>query len=347
MLLTRARQQWLPLALAVALAALVMLVLSSGDATVGAAVSALGRGAFGSWYQFSSGTLVRATPLMFTGLAVAIAFRAGVFNIGAEGQFLMGAAAAAALSGVLHPQVGVLTPWLAILAGGLAGALWASIADGLRRRFAVPEVIATILLNFVALYLVGYLVRGPLQEPTHVYPQTKTLEAIARLPHLGTTSRLHWGFPLGAGLAVAIAFWLRRTASGFRLRLVGANPQAARVTGRVDAARVTSAAFLASGALAGMGGAVEVNGVTFALYENISPGYGYTAIAVALLAGLDPLWVILTAIGFGALESGATAMQRDAGVPSVIAAIVEASIILIAIAWSSRSRGDAVSERGT
>ncbi|MDB4907049.1 MAG: putative transporter permease protein [Gemmatimonadetes bacterium] len=342
-----ARHVWLPTALALCLAGTIAAVLSSGNASPGFALAALARGAAGSWHAFTSGTLVRATPLLFTGLGVAVAFRAGVFNIGAEGQFLTGAAAAAAASAALSSHAGALTPWLAIVAGALAGAAWASVADALRRRFEVPEVISTILLNFVAIYLVGYLVRGPLQEPTHIYPQTRTLELLARLPRMSSGTRLHWGFPLGVAIAIALAFWLSRTASGFRLRLVGANPHAARVTGRVNVGRVTTLAFLASGALAGAGGAVEVNGVTFALYENISPGYGYTAIAVALLAGLDPRWVIATAVGFGALEAGASAMQRDAGVPSVIAGIVEASIILIAIAWSARSRGDASLERGT
>jgi ABC-type uncharacterized transport system permease subunit len=188
------------------------------------------------------------------------------------------------------------------------------------------------MLNFVALHLVGYLVRGPLQEPLRIYPQTDTLPDVARLPRLLAGTRLHWG--LIAAVAIAVLLWwiMRSTAIGFRLRATGANPYAAWSAGLIDVRRVSTAAFLVSGALAGLAGTVEVTGVTFALYENVSPGYGYTAIAVALLARLDPLAVIGTGFFFGALEAGATAMQRDAGVPAAFVSVVEASIILGVIA---------------
>jgi simple sugar transport system permease protein len=296
------------------------------------ALRALFEGAFGSWYAFGSGTLVRATPLMLTGLAVAIAFRAGVFNIGAEGQFIVGAAAATTAALSLHALPAVVLLPMLLIAGSISGAAWAWIAAVLRTRFHVLEVISTIMLNFIATYLLSYLVRGPLQEPTHIYPQTTSLADAARLPRLGVETRLHAGF-LIAIAACGGAWWmLRSTASGFRLRVAGENPRAAHSAGLIDVAGTTTRAFLASGALAGLAGAIEVSGVTFALYENISPGYGFTAIAVALLAQLNPLGVILTGIAFGALETGATAMQRDAGVPSVVVSVVEASIILILVA---------------
>jgi simple sugar transport system permease protein len=188
------------------------------------------------------------------------------------------------------------------------------------------------MLNFVALYLVSYLVRGPLQEPTHVYPQTPPIPGAAHLPRFGDVTRLHAGFAVAIA-ACAIAWWaIRFTAGGFRLRAVGANPHGARTAGQIDVARTTTIAFLASGAIAGLAGAIEVGGVTYALYENISPGYGFTAIAVALLARLNAMAVILTGILFGALEAGATAMQRDAGVPSVVVSIVEAALILLLVA---------------
>src|SRR5262249_3394027 len=157
---------------------------------IGDALRALFSGAFGSWYAFGSGTLVRATPLILTGLAVAVAFRAGVFNIGAEGQFLVGAVAQATVALTLHalPSVVLLPP--ALGAGAVAGAAWAGIAAVMRTRFHVLEVISTIMLNFVALYLVSYLVRGPLQEPTHIYPQTSSIVDAARLPRFGATTRL-------------------------------------------------------------------------------------------------------------------------------------------------------------
>jgi simple sugar transport system permease protein len=308
-----------------------MLALTGSD--VGRAMSALVTGAFGSWYAFGSGTLVRATPLVLTGLAVAIAFRAGVFNIGAEGQFLLGATAATAVALLLSglPAFAVIAG--ALLAGAIAGGAWAWIAAVLRLRFHVLEVISTILLNFVAANLVSYLVRGPMQEPSHIYPQTPTIPLAAQLPRFGTTTRLHVGFVI-AILACLASWWMiRYTAAGFRLRVVGANPHAARSAGQIDVERVTMRAFLTSGAFAGLAGAIEVCGVTYALYENISPGYGFTAIAVALLARLNAAAVILTGIVFGALETGGTAMQRDAGVPSVVVSVVEAGVILALVVF--------------
>ena len=311
-----------------ALALVISLLLRILGYGVGPALAALWAGSLGSSYALTSGTLVRATPLILTGLSVALAFRAGVFNIGSEGQLLVGAAAAtsiALLPGISGSRVALL---LALAGGFVAGGLWAGVAAVLRTRFRVLEVLSTILLNFVALYLVSYLVRGPLQEPLHIYPQSSSLAAAARLPRLAPSSRLHAGFVF-ALLAAAATWWLlRSTAAGFRIRAVGANPDAARVAGQIDVDRATTQAFLISGALAGLAGAIEVTGVTYALYENISPGYGYTGIAVALLARLDPLAVIASGLLFGALEAGAAAMQRDAGVPSVTVSVVEALIIL-------------------
>ena len=292
------------------------------------AASALVNGAFGSWYAFGSGTLIRSTPLILTGLAVAIAFRAGVFNIGAEGQFIVGATAATAVALFIPRTNPVLLVTLCFAAGAGLGALWAAIAAILRTRFHALEVISTIMLNFAATYLVSYLVRGPMQEPTHVYPQTSAIPTQAELPRFPGGTRLHLGFVVAVGAAV-IAWWaMRSTAAGFRLRVTGANPDAASSAGGVDVRRVVFAAFAISGALAGLAGAIEVQGVTFALYENISPGYGYTAIAVALLARLDAALVVPAGILFGALEAGAAAMQRDAGVPSVVVSVVEAALIL-------------------
>lgn len=292
------------------------------------ALIAFWSGSIGSSYAFTSGTLVRATPLILTGLSVALAFRAGVFNIGAEGQFLLGASAAAAVALIPSYSSTRVTVVLALVAGGLAGALWAAIAALLRARFHVLEVLSTILLNFVGLYIVSYLVRGPLQEPLHIYPQSASVPLAARLPRFGNASRLHAGFFLALLACLATWWFLRFTAAGFRIRASGANPDAARSAGQIDVVRATTRAFLASGALAGLAGAIELTGVTYALYENISPGYGYTGIAVALLARLDPLWVIGTGLLFGALEAGGAAMQRDAGVPSVAVSVVEALIIL-------------------
>ena len=317
------------LAGAAAVVALLALVIAAGGYDAGLALGALWRGSFGSADAFASATLVRATPLVLTGLAIALAFRAGVWNIGAEGQLLVGASVAAALAlagrGIAAPTGALLVPVL--LAGAGAGAAWAGLAALLRHRFRVPEVISTIMLNFVAISLVGWLVRGPLQEPLGIYPQSDAIPAAGRLPRLPGL-RLHAGALVAVVAAGYLAWLLRATAAGFRIRAAGANPDAARTAGRIDVARTTALAFLASGALAGLAGAVEVSGVTYALYENLSPGYGFSAIAVALLARLDPLLVVASGIVFGALEAGGAAMQRDAGVPAVLVDVVEAMIIL-------------------
>jgi ABC-type uncharacterized transport system permease subunit len=314
--------------------AVAALLLLAGGFRVGAGLHALWFGSVGTWYAFTSSTLVRAIPLMLTGGAVAVAFRAGVFNIGAEGQLLAGAAAATgiALTAALQQAPAGVAILLALLAAAAAGAAWSGIAAILRVRFGVLEVIGTIMLNFVALYGVSYLVRGPLQEPARIYPQSSTIADALHLPRIPGAGRLHVGLLL-AVLLTAVAGWIvRHTAAGFRLVAVGENPTAAASAGRIDVAATTTRAFMASGALAGLAGGVEVLGITFALYENISPGYGYTAIAVALLARLDPWRVLLTAVLFGALEAGAGAMQRDADVPSSLVSVIEAMLILAIIA---------------
>ena len=342
------------LASAAALVVVTLVLLLAGVSTAGVVLGALWSGSLGSWYSITSATLVRSIPLMLTGGAVAVAFRAGVFNIGAEGQLLAGAAAATAVALAL-PHGGVATMMLALLAGAAAGGAWAGIAALLRSRFGVLEVISTIMLNFVALHLVSFLVRGPLQEPTHVYPQTASIADAVHLPRLPGAGRLHVGILL-ALLALGFGGWgLRRTAYGFRLLVAGEGRATAASAGMMDIERTIVSAFLWSGALAGLAGAVEVLGVTFALYENISPGYGYTAIAVALLAGLDPWRVILSAILFGALEAGASAMQRDVGVPAALVSVIEALLILGVLGvrasrWRDRwtaTSGEDIPEMGT
>lgn len=296
------------------------------------ALLALWDGAFGSSYAFWSATLVRATPLLFVGLAVALAFRAGVLNIGAEGQLIVGAIMASFIALALPGVPRALVVLAMILGGAAGGAAWAGIAAWLRRRYGVLEVISTIMLNFVALALLSWIVRGPLQEPTGVYPQSASFPAASHWPLLLEGQRLHLGFALGVVLTLVAWFLLSRSAAGFRLRVVGAGARAAASAGGVNTDRTILRVFLVSGACAGLAGAAEVGGVTWALYEGLSPGYGYTAIAVALLARLDPRWVLLSAVFFGALEAGAAAMQRDAGVPSVVGQVVVAAVILIVLA---------------
>lgn len=335
---SRAAPRWLLVTGAVvAVLATAAVFMAMAGIDVGAASRAFANGAFGSRYAIFSATLVRSVPLVLTGLAVAWAFTAGVFNIGVEGQFLVGASAATAVA-LRLPDLGPIAALAAMLAGAMAGAAWAAIAAWLRVRFAVLEVISTIMLNFVAIQLVAYLVHGPLGDPAGVFPQSPSLSDDVWLPKIVPGSRLHLGFAIAVVACGAGWFVMRHMASGFRLRLVGVNPNAAWIAGGVRVDRVTVGAFLVSGAIAGLAGAVEVTGVTYALYESISPGYGYTAIAVALLANLNPAGVLVSGIGFGALEAGAASMQRDAGVPSVIVWVVEALLILLLAALQVRLR---------
>ena len=335
-----------PAAIAVGVFATLVLVVVGGGFDLGAALSAFWRGSVGSPYALLSATLVRATPLILVGLAVASAFRAGVLNIGAEGQLLAGATAAVAvgLAGPTWPGA-ILLP-AELLAGIAAGAAWAGVAAFLKRSFGVLEVISTLMLNFIAVQGVSYLVRGPLQEPTHVYPQTSALAPVARLPMLIPGHRVHLGLLVALALALVLRWVSGATAAGFRVRLVGASPSAAVMGGQVKVKRVVFRVFLASGAMAGLGGATVTTGQTYALFEDVSSGLGYTAIAVALLARLDPLAVIGTGIFFGALEAGAAAMQRDAGVPSVFVAILEALVVLGVLAMGFSRRASAVASTG-
>jgi simple sugar transport system permease protein len=323
------------LALAVALAtSAVVVVLAGGDPVV--ALAALAQGAFGSADAWSE-VGVRTCPLLLTGLAVAIAFRAGIWNIGAEGQLLVGAVMVAWLGSRLDGWPAWLAAPAVLAAAALGGAAWAGIAGVLRTARGVDEVISTIMLNFVALGLIGWLVHGPLMEAAGTYPQTDAVVPDARLPRLVAGYRLHAGLLLA--LLAAAAGWvlLFRTALGFEMRAAGLNLLAARLAGL----RTTGAllrALVVSGALAGLAGGVEVSAITFRLYENFSPGYGFTAIAVALLGRLHPLGVALAAVLFGALDVGSTAMQRVAGVSSVLVSAVQAIVIFALLALEQRRR---------
>jgi general nucleoside transport system permease protein len=341
---TRRRPDLLPVAFGVAAVAVGVGLLAMGLAAAGydapEALAALWRGAFGSEDAVLSALLPRAIPLILIGLGIGLAFRAGALNIGAEGQFYAGAIAATWVG--LHlgawPRPLALT---AVLAAALiAGLLWTVIPVVLRLRFGVLEVISTLLLNFVAAALVSWMVQGPLQEAKGVYPQSDPLPLSARLPQLPGT-RLHLGLAIALGLAAGLWLFERRTLPGFQLRATGANPIAARITGRVDTGRIFALALGASGALAGLAGGSEVSGTSYALFQSLSPGYGFTGIAVALLARLDPLATIATGLLFAALEAGSSAMQRDAGVPAVVVSVVEATIIiavLLADVWLRRTR---------
>lgn len=334
--------------LPVAAVSLGLLILSTGLWAAGYsaadALGALWRGSFGSWDAVTSATLPRMVPLLFIGAGLTLAFRAGAFNIGAEGQFYAGAIAATWAG--LHLG-GWPSPFaLLILAAAamLAGAAWCVIPTLLRVRFGVLEVISTLLMNFVAVALVSLMVTGPLQESRRVYPQSDPIAAAARLPILPGT-RLHLGLPIAILLCLGLRVLYSRTQWGFRLRALGVGPRAAVITGRVPAGRYLAAALLGSAALAGLAGGVEVSGVSYALFQNLSPGYGFTAIAAVLLARLDPLGLMVTSLLFAALEAGAGAMQREAGIPSVAVYVVEAVVILVVVVAEGQAFRNAITAR--
>jgi simple sugar transport system permease protein len=303
-----------------------------------AALAAMVRGAFGSWYAFTSGTLLRAVPLMLIALGFTVGLRAGILNIGGEGQFYAGAIAATWIGLKLGASPAATAIPLLLLVAFLAGACWVAVPAWLRIRFGVLEVISTLLLNFVAEALVSFMVQGPLQEPQHIYPQSDQLPVAARLAVFPGT-RLHLGILLALSCSLVLWYVFRRTMTGFELQAVGRGPRAARISGGIRVQRLGAVALLVSGAFAGLAGGVEVSGVSYALYPNLSPGYGFTAIAVALLARQSPIGIVASAILFGALEAGAAAMQRDAGVPAVAVYVAEAvTIIAVLLADAAASR---------
>ena len=297
------------------------------------ALRALIEGAVGDRLAIEN-TLVRTVPLLLVGLGVALAFRCGVWNIGGEGQLYLGALVATALgTRVLGAESGTFALPVALLGGVLAGALWGGLAALLRVTRGVSEVLSTILLNFVAILGVAYAVHGPLQELAATYPQSDALPESVRLSVLPGLLRVHTGLVVAVLLPFGIWGLLFRTAAGLRLRAVGLNPEAARYSG-ISPERETVRVLLLSGGLAGLAGAIEVCGVTGRLFENLSPGYGFTAIAVALLARLHPLGVVPAALFFAGLATGSGAMQRVAHVPSVTVQIIEAGVILISVGFA-------------
>lgn len=315
-----------------------------------AAMSALVSGAFGSPYAIGN-TLNKMTPLLLTGLGVAIAFRARLWNIGGEGQFLVGALAASALGayGLKGLPAPVLIPLL-LLGGAAAGAVWAGLAGGMRVWRGVPEVISTIMLNFIAAQLVSYLVgnHGPMQEADKAQPASAALPVNATLPILWPGTSLHAGLIVALLAVIVVAVFLYGTPGGFALRAVGANPEAARVAG-IEVGRTQIVTMLWSGALCGLAGAVELSGLIGTVYENYAPGYGFTAVAVALLGRLNPYGIVASALFFGALVAGSGSMERSAGVSSVLVYVLQAGTLLVLLGfqwvrWERPRRPELVQE---
>ena len=294
-------------------------------------------GAFGNSRKFGE-TLVKSTPFLMTGLSVAMAFRCGIWNIGAEGQFLIGALAATWFGTKLAP-IFPQSPWIAVpLCLGfatVAGGVWGLIPAVFKVVRGVNEVISTIMLNYVALHLVSMMIDGgPLQETAQRGPQSDRIAEWVFLPRILPPHRVHLGIVIAVVLAVILTFVLFRTAFGYQLRAVGEGAAAAEAAG-ISIAHNTLRVFFISGALAGLGGAIELTALTRRLFINFSPGYGYTAIAVALLAKLNPLVTVAAALLFGALTTGSYSMQREVGISDKVTLVMQATILLFVIGYSS------------
>jgi len=294
------------------------------------------RGGFGSVFALSE-TFTRAIPLMLTGLAAAVAFRARLFNIGAEGQLYVGALAAVAVGG-LHGGSGFDLPvpllfMLMLLAAALAGALLLLGPALLKARLGVDEVVTTLLLNFIVLLLVSLMLDGPMKDPTAMgWPQSVALMGELELSKLVEQTRVHSGLLIAAALAVAVWVLMKYTVLGFDIRAVGANARAAAFAG-VPVTRTVVLVALLSGSLAGLAGAIEVAGRTSYLTLDMSPGYGYSGIVIAMLAGLHPLGVVAASVFVAGVLVGADSMSRAIGVPTYIAdVIVAASLISVLVA---------------
>ncbi len=299
------------------------MALAGADPLAG--FGALLHGALGGTHQISE-TLVQTTSLLFPSLAVAFAFRAGLFNIGAEGQLVIGGLCAG-LAGAWLTLPGWLAIPLILTAGALGGGIWGGIAGTLRARFAGNEVIATLMLNIIAGLFANYLVVGPLRAPDAAGAETAELPESSWLPALVPDTRLSIALVFGLALAALLAFVFRRTVFGYSLRAAGDAPEAARRAG-IDLARTAFIAMTLSGAIAGFGGATIVAGVLHRFNVALSPGYGFIAIAVALVGGLDPLWIVAASFAFGILQSGSLTMQALAHVPKDVVTFVEGLAIL-------------------
>jgi len=320
---------------AVPVLAVVAGLLTAGGliAIVGAspleAYKALFHGAFGGPYETAT-SLNRAIPLILAGLGVTIAFRCGLWNIGAEGQIYMGGLAASAVGIYL---VG-LPIWihlpLALLSGFLGGALYGGFAGYLKAKHGINEIITTIMMNYIAIYVVGIMVKGPMQEPPGHFPQSPQIQPSAVMPMILEGTRLHGGLILALVLGLLLYVVLWWTPLGYEIRTIGSNIVAARYAG-MKVARVQIITMFISGGLAGLAGTAEILGAQYRLRDFFLPNYGYDSIAVALLGQLNPIGVMISGVLFGALRAGAGSMQRSILLPSSMIYVVQGTVVLFVV----------------
>ena len=288
--------------------------------------SALLTGALGGSNQLGE-TLVATTALLFPALGICLAFRAGLFNIGAEGQLIVGALLAGAAGAQMHVAA-PLAIAIMLLLGAIGGGVWGGIAGWMKARFNANEIISTLMLNFVAASVALTLVSGPLRGPLATGAETAWLPPQYWLPTLIPHTRLSAALVLALAIAAVLTWVFRATVFGYELNAAGEAPEAAKRNG-INIARLTWLSLTLSGAIAGLGGASIVTGELHRFNTQLSPGYGFTAIAVALVGDLQPLWICVAAFGFGILESGGLAMQASAQVPKDAIHLIEGLIILV------------------
>jgi ABC-type uncharacterized transport system permease subunit len=298
-------------------------------ANVGEAFAALYAGAFGSWKAFLE-TLVKATPLILAGLSVTVAFRGQIWNIGVEGQILAGAMAAYWISSRWASLPSVLL-FIAILAAAfVAGAFCGWIPGYLKAKLGLDEVLVTVMLNYIIIYFLSYLLADPWREPGQYYHMTPEIPEAARFPTLFANSRLHFGFIIALVVALLVYWLLWKTRLGYEIRAIGLNPTAAKFKG-VNTTRVIILIMIISGGLAGLAGAGELIGLHYRLKTELSTGIMASGIIIAMLAGLNPLWVIPAAILFGGLMTGASSMQILTGVPTAMVQTIQAIVLFLVL----------------
>lgn len=290
------------------------------------AYGALFRGAFFEYYGFAT-TLVKMSPLLLAGLAVVVPFRAGLFNVGAEGQMYIGALFATII-GLYLPQ---MPSWFHILlcsiAGLIGGGLWALIPSYLKVVHQINEVIVTLLMNYIAINIISYFVSGPMIENGAPYPYSEEITKTLWLPKILPSTDAHFGIIVGIIFAVVIYILFNYTSNGLSLQIVGQNPKAANYAG-ISVRRYLFLSLIFGGALAGLGGAYEVLGLKHRLFHLFSAGYGYDGIIVAFLANGHPLWAITSAMFLGGLRSGANIMQRAEGIPTTVVEAIQGLIVI-------------------
>ena len=306
-----------------------LLIVACGASPVEAA-GLFVKGIFGTKSSFAE-IFVKACPLILTGLGCAVAFRTGFFNIGAEGQFYVGALAATMVALGLPQVPGMVRIVLCFVAAFVWGGLWALIAAVFKTRFNISEIIVTIMLNYIVINFLGYAVRSFLMDPAGNVPQSAKIDQAVQLPNLITSTRFHAGIVLAFVLAAVVWFLMEKTTVGYELKAVGLNPRAAACNGVPVVRSIISSAFL-SGGLAAIAGSIEVLAIQKKLMEGISADCGYTAVLIALVAFNRPLGVVAVAILYAAMEVGASSMQRQLGVPSAIVSILIGVVVVLILA---------------